>query len=96
MWIIYTDEEAEVEEIIFLHAVAQVQRNQAKEKKKAVNKLKKAPAPINKDTDSEESFKRLTEGYLWNYTIKLLVKFTCFVSMIKLLHCKKESKVEHL
>ena len=76
--------------------MAQVQRNQAKEKKKAANKLKKAPAPINKDTDSEESFKRVTEGYLWNNTMKLLVKFTCFVSMIKLRHRKKESKVEHL
>jgi hypothetical protein len=46
--------------------VAQVQRNQAKEKKKAANKLKKAPAPINKDTDSKESFLRVTEGYPWN------------------------------
>jgi hypothetical protein len=45
--------------------VAQVQRNQAKEKKKAANKWKKAPAPINKDTDSEKSFKRVTEGYLY-------------------------------
>ena len=44
--------EAEVKEIIFLHAVAKVERNKAKEKQKAA---KEAPAPSIYDTDSEES-----------------------------------------